>query len=389
MNPVAPIFAAVCLALALITAWLLVRRFSLPKRPGRLATIDCLRGYLALFVYFHHSAVWYFYLRTGRFELPPSRLYTHLGQSSVGVFFMISGFLFFSKLLDFRGKMFDWRALLISRMARLLPLYLFVVCLVFLIVALLSHGVLKTSLGSLLISCLRWLTFTVFGAPDINGVRNTLAITSGVTWSLTYEWLFYLSLPAIGLVLSVRVPLKYVLCSLLAMAVALALRLPAIPLLAFVAGFVASIVVRTRQAAVIAGSRLASCAAFGCIFLTVYLFSQAYSPMPLILLSIAFVIVACGNSLFGALDSGTCKVLGDASYSMYLLHGVLLFCAFTFVVGITRAISLTVFQHWCICALCTPLLVLLSVATYRLIEMPGMRYIKRAASRQLNQHPIQ
>ncbi|WP_428425704.1 acyltransferase family protein [Methylibium sp.] len=69
----------------------------------------------------HHSCLWYFHLRTGEWAPPASRLYTHLGQGSVALFFMITGFLFFSKLLDGRTRRIDWSKLFIARFLRLTP----------------------------------------------------------------------------------------------------------------------------------------------------------------------------------------------------------------------------------------------------------------------------
>lgn len=95
MGPVSPLPAIICLLVAIGTSFLLVKRFGVPPAQGRYASIDGLRGYLALFVFLHHSSVWYFFLRTGQWEDPPSNLYTHFGSSSVLLYFMITGFLFF------------------------------------------------------------------------------------------------------------------------------------------------------------------------------------------------------------------------------------------------------------------------------------------------------
>lgn len=67
---------------------------------GRNDSIDGLRGYLAFFVFLHHSLVWYFYIKTGSWNVLDSHFYNHLGQTSVVFFFMITGFLFYAKLLN-------------------------------------------------------------------------------------------------------------------------------------------------------------------------------------------------------------------------------------------------------------------------------------------------
>lgn len=141
------------------TIYLIVKLFGAPLVQGRFSSIDGLRGYLAFFVYLHHSCIWYFYIRTGRWENTSSNLYNHLGQSSVALFFMITGFLFFSKLIDARTKGIDWGRLFISRFMRLVPLYLFAMCSLFIIVCVLSDGILNEPLSILLQKIIQWLGF--------------------------------------------------------------------------------------------------------------------------------------------------------------------------------------------------------------------------------------
>jgi len=80
----------------------LFRGAEVPPSPrgGRISTLDGLRGFLALGVFFHHAAVYHEYLSDGRWQVPPSRFYTLVGQSSVAMFFMITGFLFWSRIIQ-------------------------------------------------------------------------------------------------------------------------------------------------------------------------------------------------------------------------------------------------------------------------------------------------
>ena len=131
--------------MALATVFLVGLLIKQPASEGRYATIDGLRGYLAFFVFLHHGTIWYFYLRTGMWEAPPSNLYNQFGQSSVALFFMITGFLFWTKLLEAPHKPIDWGRLFVSRVLRLMPLYLCAMLLVLLTVAILSNGTLVDS----------------------------------------------------------------------------------------------------------------------------------------------------------------------------------------------------------------------------------------------------
>src|ERR1700690_2553427 len=165
MDPVSPLPAIASVLTAVATCFFLVNRFGAPTEQERYATIDGLRGYLAIFVFLCHSSMLYFYLRTGQMKLPPSNLYTQFGQGSVAIFFMITGFLFFSKLIDGRARKIDWGRLFISRFLRLVPLYLFAMLLLFLIVAYVSHGDLNEPISKLLKGAVRWLGFTILGLP--------------------------------------------------------------------------------------------------------------------------------------------------------------------------------------------------------------------------------
>ncbi len=84
---------AVLLALARLPVFTAV---DTPPSPhfNRVATLDGLRGFLALAVFFHHAAIYHRFLLDGVWALPPSRFYALLGPVGVSVFFMITGYLF-------------------------------------------------------------------------------------------------------------------------------------------------------------------------------------------------------------------------------------------------------------------------------------------------------
>lgn len=57
--------------------------------------IDGLRGYLAFFVFIHHSYIWYNFLKTDIWEKPKSNLFNHLGETSVVFFYYYRIFVYF------------------------------------------------------------------------------------------------------------------------------------------------------------------------------------------------------------------------------------------------------------------------------------------------------
>lgn len=373
MTATHPLPALVCLGLALATAAGLVCRVGAPPGQGRWVTLDGLRGLLALFVFLHHACVWYFYVRTGHWEVPPSLLHAHLGLSSVALFFMITGFLFFSKLLDGRLRPIDWGRLYVSRVLRLVPLYLAVMAALFATVLVLSRGSIQEPVTLLLKNSLKWLGFTIHGIPDLNGITPTYVIVAGVTWSLAYEWLFYLSLPVLALLVNAATPRRYTLLGL-AGVLWFASRSPeSHHLLSFLGGIAAALLARREGFRRWSVSRAATAVPLLCLGLLVAFCPSARGVLPQLLLAGAFAVIAGGNSLGGLLTHASTRLLGEMAYSLYLAHGLLLFLVFRGLIGAARAREFTVLEHWLVIAGLTPALVLLCLATHRGIERPAMR----------------
>ena len=156
---------------------------------NRYGSIDGLRGILAIGVFIHHSFTAYGYFTTGVWQYSSNPLLNQFGQSSVALFFMITGFLFTNKAL---GKNIEWKKFFTSRARRLFPLYFIVVNIVFLIAFVKTSWSLNESILNISTEYLRWITFVVFGRPDINGLKDSALIIAGVNWSLKFEVLFYI-----------------------------------------------------------------------------------------------------------------------------------------------------------------------------------------------------
>jgi peptidoglycan/LPS O-acetylase OafA/YrhL len=201
-------------------------------------------------------------------------------------------------------------------------------------------------------------------------------VIAQVTWSLGYEWFFYLTLPLLALLVGVVAPPPYLLLAAAAVGGAILLKLEAVRLGAFAGGFIAALVIRNPMLTKHLRGTTAAVVACTCLVAAALLFPPANRPNPLTLplLTVAFVIIAAGNDLMGVLSATPSRRLGEVSYSIYLLHGFLLFVAFRFVLGPGQAASLPPWGHWVVVLGCTPLLVILSCGSYVLIELPPMRW---------------
>ncbi|HET8706436.1 MAG TPA: acyltransferase [Pseudomonadales bacterium] len=370
MDVTSPLPALFAVLLALATCCVLLRRSAVVPDSNRFATIDGLRGYLAFFVFLHHTAIWYFYARTHTWAPPPSNLYENFGAASVALFFMITAFLFYSKIIHAREKSLNWTQLFISRIVRLMPLYLVVMLLMFFIVICLSAGEWRDPLVKLVKDSLRWLSFSTFGEPDLNGVAGTRFIIADVNWSLPYEWLFYMVLPIIALIHRVAAPPWFYLISLAAIGAAFIWKPHAIHLASFLSGLIAAQLYSNDSFRARARHPIASIIALSCWLVAVLFFPTTNAALPLALLSVSFILIAGGANLFGLLLLPASRLLGEMAYSIYLLHGITLFALFTFVLPDANRFTPT--QHWLLILALTPLLVGLCHLSFRLIERPAM-----------------
>lgn len=379
--PVAAYLGALGVLLAATaSAGVLMRLAGAPSAAGRYATIDGLRGYLAVLVFLHHASIWYFFRADGTWQVPPSNLFTLFGEGGMALFFMITGFLFFDRLIDRRHRELDWKRLYVSRVCRLAPLYAFAMLVLFVIVAWRSGWQAKEPASKLLRHAATWLAFTIRGAPDLNGVAGTPRIVAGVTWSLPYEWFFYLALPILGIAAGVRPSSRYLLLGLAAaVAVAAGVWRPgAMQALCFGGGIAGALAIRIAPFRAFARSAMAGALAMACLAALVAMCATAYSFLALFLLAIVFCLVAGGCSLFGVLATPMSRMLGDIAYSMYMLHGIVLFLLFE---GPARIAASSPPLHWLVVVSLVPALVILCFASFRLIEKPAMQSVPRIAER--------
>ncbi|WP_419711398.1 acyltransferase family protein [Pseudomonas sp. NFX224] len=369
--------AVISLCVALLSTRFISNSLVVPSTHGRFLTIDGLRGYLAFFVFLHHSCIWYYYLQTGVWAVPPSQLFVHFGQDGVALFFMITGFLFFSKLLDSRDSGLDWLRLYVSRFLRLTPLYFFSMILLFSIVFIMTKDGPAEPISKIFIGIIKWLSFTIFGGPELNGLQVSNLINAGVTWSLPYEWFFYIALPLIALVVGLRPPLPYLIVSALLIAAIFIYFSGSNYYWLFGGGMVAAVIVRFQRFRNFAISRWATALVVVLVSYTVIHYPSLYgSTTAKVLLTIAFCLVAGGNSVFGALKNRISRALGEMAYSIYLLHGILLFVTFQFVIGLPTTKGLTPLQYWAVIIMLAPVLILICGATFRFLEKPAMKKVR-------------
>jgi peptidoglycan/LPS O-acetylase OafA/YrhL len=379
MKETNPLIAMAAYLLAIATAALLLRTVPSISRQlehsgeSRYAGIDGLRGYLAFGVFVHHAIITWIFLQTGVVDFPPSNFYSQLGQGSVALFFMITGFLFWDRLLT-HGRKHDWLAFAVSRLFRLYPLYLPLMLAVFVTVFYLQNWELKDPASQLIGQTLAWLTFD---RPDVNQYHQTGMLISNVTWTLSYEVFFYLALPLAAMVFIYRGDwISTVLCLVgiyaLYEVVGWEHSLKKHFLASFLGGIAAAYWIRRPQWVAWSLSPLAGIIALLALTIAFTAFNRAFNLGALLLLSLFFVIVASGNTLFGTLRPRSIRWLGEISYSTYLLHG---FVLWVMVQRLPLLLHLDSREAWVflpLLAVCSCLLIIISSLTYLYIEKPGI-----------------
>ncbi len=363
----------VLIVILLVTVYVLNIIKPLPISDVKYPSIEGLRGYLAFFVFIHHSYIWYHYLKTNTWEAPESNLFNHFGQSSVLFFFMITSFLFTSKLIETKERI-DWKRLFIGRFFRLFPMYLFSIIALFTIVIIQSKGVLYENIGLLCKELLIWLSFTIGGNPEINAVKDTYLINAGVAWSLPYEWMFYFCLPLLGLAFKLKTPLKTVVTTTVIMIVMIVLNKSRLNyFLPFVSGILVAVIAPKIQNKAVFKGPLFGVLIIIAGLLNIYFFHEAYELISILIATLIFLLIVLNNSILGILHLRLSKQLGQITYSFYLIHGIILYIVFRFINFTATATENNYWDHWKIIALCIIPITIISHLSYCYIEKPFIK----------------
>ncbi len=368
-----PYFAVLTAVLLMISIDSAFKAIDNPARitHDRFATLDGLRGFLAFGVFGHHAAVTHGYLLTGKWELPPSAFYTALGEVGVSLFFMITGFLFWGKLLRNRGAP-GWKKLYVGRFFRIAPVYLAIIAAMLVLVLARTDFKLQQPFYILCWRILRWLSLGILGQPDVNGYEHTGLLLAGVTWTLQYEWFYYFSLPLLAVFAKANRHLLFVFSGMASCLFMYALKpVPAFLYTSlFFCGMAAASLLHEGMRINCQG-KLGVAVGGLCLWILFANFQSLNGIIRVILMGVFFFIVSSGNTFLGILSMKPCRRLGEISYSIYLIHGLVLTMVFS--IGSIRDYALgSHVQYWLSIAFCALLVVCAASLSYLFIERPGM-----------------
>lgn len=368
------IFVVASIITAYATAYLFAKgsKFDfLDARKNRSGCLDGLRGYLALLVLTHHFYTTCEWKETGKWSHPESHYIDHLGLVPVSIFFMITGFLFVGKIA--RSPSVDWFRLYKSRFFRILPLYLFAILAISIFVFSESNFQTNSSLFEYVKQYAKWILFI---GNTINENPNTRTVIAAVDWTLRYEWIFYFSLPIIYLAL--RTPKKLGLIPLCGL-VAYFYFSPIVTrlintefFLLFIFGGLTAFILNAKALKGINLPPLLRSLVSLALFSAAIFYPNTLDLIHIALIFLFFLNISLGDDLFGLLRSKPSLIMGEISYSIYLLHGIILYLFFTTpgffdlseIQGISRNLLLSAIS---------PLVIVLSVVTFLSIENPMIK----------------
>jgi peptidoglycan/LPS O-acetylase OafA/YrhL len=379
-----PVLPALAGLLALVSLQPFKLADSMPGiSPHRTSTIDGLRGFLAFGVFFGHASLYRAFLLNGTWAPAPNPLFSLVPEGAVAIFFMITGYLFWGKLLAADGWP-NWITLYIGRLFRIGPIYLAAVAVMLIIIAVRSEFVLHVSPRALGAELLKWIQLGVpISLPDVNGYDRTRLLFNGVLWTLAYEWRFYASLIILSPIAMFKrlrfyiVPAATALC----FAYLLTKRTPFLPYVC-VGLFLSGMTVATLESAKLLMSGTPSLKSTGVLLvlgICAMCFSHAYSAAPALLLAVAFYLIVSGADLFGVLGLRGAHRLGNVSFGIYLLQGLVMTLIYR--IGPVRRIALgSPLGHWAIVYGCAIALLVTAVIAHAFIEQPGLsagRYVSK------------
>jgi peptidoglycan/LPS O-acetylase OafA/YrhL len=341
----------------------------LSDREKRFGSIDGIRGFLALSVFFHHFIFTYYWKVDGSWQLPLEVTIPNFGIVGVSIFFMITGFLFFTRIMDIERPV-GWAALYKSRIFRIYPLYVFALIVMSLIIFSNTGFQANDSLIALLKQYIKWILFV---GGSINQFSETNLIIAGVEWTLKYEWLYYFLLPLIFYIS--RSLGRWGLFLLVFLAVFLYYKpvqispfFSSVYLIFFAIGATVSQISHKYKESFTKKDNLMSTLSLS-LFILLLVYPNAFDSIHILMMSILFFLVAIGNSMFGIFSTRAAIVLGEISYSIYLLHGIILYIIFTELSPIDIS-DFTIQEFMFFMPILSIVVVVISTITFLTIERP-------------------
>ena len=217
-----------------------------------------------------------------------------------------------------------------------------------------------------------------FIGKDGNAVWN-FAAPMGAHWTLHYEWHFYALLPIIGVVLRSSRRLLWLVVSILLVTLVMKdgkgfFTGWSTITWAFIPGLLLGLTHRYWKS-----DRYLSHPLIATIAITALLASAFYSSLRLKFPAntLFLAVVLSNNTATRFLESKLLRSLGETTYSVYLLHGLVQYATLKWIVTIPIARSMPEWLWWMTCALQVVVIVIIARLSFEYVEKPGIEAGRR------------
>ena len=371
----------------LTVGWLVSRRYPLTDIvDDRAIQIDGLRALLAFGVMTFHFFGIRNLLIDGTWHVGNlSKITSLFGTWTVSIFFAITSYLFIQRVVgseDQRGR--SVVRFLFGRCFRLIPTSLLSA-----LIFLLANTKVYTDFGNthlLIHNCKGLLNVAVSSLIHPASGPNSALIESwawgialGSSWTLHFEWIFYISLASISLVsfkkhaVLVQLILIFVLVFVIRGTKEFYVNWDHMTW-AFIPGMILGLTNKYWK-----NNKYLSHPVAAVIALMAVLGSGFYSvPMFKISANTLFLAtILCKNRFTSCLESKRLRSLGETTYSLYLLHGFVQYATLKWVVTIPIGRYMPGWTWWLICGIQVVIIVIVSRISFEFVEKPGIQLGKR------------
>ena len=371
----------------LTTGWIVIRRYPVSgdDKP-RDIQVDGLRSLLAFGVVLWH----YFYVRNlilhGELSFAAISSITRLlGTWTVPIFFGITAYLFSQRL--FRPESHQGRSVamfLLGRVFRLIPTSL-LACFLFLLTNLKVYVdtsdpiLLLHNWKVLLNAALSSFGSNTSGPDSVHMDTWAWKIAGGAQWTLHFEWIFYFTLAVLSLVSlkkrSVLVPTMIVILLVTGIHGKRNFFLHWDHMTwAFFPGLLLGLSSKYWK-----NNRCLSHPLTGTIAIAAVLACAFYDKLKVKIPAntLFLAIVLSNNTATRFLESRLLRSLGETTYSVYMLHGLVQYATLKWIVTIPIARIMPQWLWWMTCAIQVVVIVIIARLSFEYVEKPGIEAGKR------------
>ncbi len=347
-----------------------------PERITRFDALDGLRGICACLVYFYHRSIWQDYLSPG---YQANGLIQHLLESGsklgVCVFFVLSAFLFTRKVLN--NEINNPLSFVLGRFFRIAPLCWFVILFVITYSVFDTHGIgIGTTDFAKRLTI--WMSGGLRDGPTpLVQPMGWWHFVAGNWWTLRHEWLLY-SLVPISVAVIGKPSNKLIYAGTTLGLLLLFKDLSGVLLhsanVSFIGGIILALAVnRPTPIWSMVLMAIASIVSIANVFQL-----PGYFPYAIPATTITFMFLR-HSQIQAAMAMKIVKSIGESSYSIYMLHGIIIF----------MTMKIAKFTTWIpysiVCTLQFIVVLAFSRLIFLLVELPGVK-VGRAVVTKLDFH---